>query len=404
MSPSKNILIPCASLILTDYLPAGEGLICYNLIKFLAKSGNNYYVYSPSIKIKNQIPEVKFFQPEELNFFPAPDEYTYLKNWKKYVEAVQKHNNSEFINYDFDVVHYMLPFNLNQSYSPILHKPLVIGPIFYPWLELESEEYSDSEIRDKKDFFPIRKIKNFMRRRMIEENKIKQKETLEFADKIIVTLNCVKKYIPEKYHKKIIKIPIGADTYYFTPAEMLPDNNTILFLAYLVKRKGLKYLIEAINIIKNRVPCIKLLVVGEGPDKHYFEELTKHYGLEKYIQFCGHVNHSDTPDYFRKAQIYVLPSLGEPFGMSLVEAMSCGLPIVATDAGGAPEVIGDYNKKYLVPPRDSGALAEAIIKLLLNYEECKSTGLANREFAVRNYDWRIITSKYNTLYEKLEKS
>ena len=295
----------------------------------------------------------------------------------------------------------MLPFNFNQSYSPVLRKPLIVGPVFHPWLELSEEEYSGSEIRQKKEFFLIRKIKNFFKRIMIEKNKLRYVETLDAADKIIVTLNCVKQFIPEKFHGKIVKIPIGTDTYHFTPVKNLPDNNTILFLAYLVKRKGLKYLLEAIDILKKRIPEIKLLVVGDGPDRNYFEETARNLNLSENVEFAGHVEHSNTPEYFRRAQVYVLPSLGEPFGMSLVEAMSCGLPVIATEAGGAPEVIGEHNKNNLVEPRNSVALADKIAGLLLNYELCRHLGQDNREFCVRNYDWRIIASKYNLVYEQI---
>ncbi|MBP7654479.1 glycosyltransferase family 4 protein, partial [Candidatus Dependentiae bacterium] len=101
------------------------------------------------------------------------------------------------------------------------------------------------------------------------------------------------------------------------------------------------------------------------------------------------------------AQIYVLPSLCEPFGMSILEAMSCGLPVIVTDAGGAPEVVGANNSEFVVPVRDSEKLAEKIISLLLNYEKCKSKGKDNREYAVRNFDWRLISAKYNSLYDEI---
>ena len=240
-----------------------------------------------------------------------------------------------------------------------------------------------------------------IKKRLKQSNKIRYYSTLSAADKIIVTLDCVRKFLPEEFQNKIVKIPIGVDTTYFTPAETLPDNNNILFLAYLVKRKGLEYLIKAIEIIKKRIPDVRLNVVGDGPDKDFFIKLTSGLKLENNVFFAGNANHKDTVHYFRKSQIYVLPSLCEPFGMSVLEAMSCGLPVIATDAGGIPEVMGAKNKEYLTPPRDPEKLADKIIGLLLNYDKCREAGKDNREYAVRNYDWRLVSAKYNSLYDEI---
>jgi len=401
MSASKNILIPSASLILTDYLPAGEGIIAYNLLQYLSRMDNNIIAMSPKILVDRQIDNVQAIELGGLEFFPAPDEYNYLIRWRKYCKYTEKYIRAVFRNYEFDIIHHMLPVNFNQSYSPILQKPFVIGPVFHPWIDIDDSEYSGAEITASSDNFIIRKIKNRIIRYLKARNKRRFDETFKFADKIIITLDCVKKFIDKEFHHKTVKIPVGTDTSYFTPAPELPDNNTILFLAYLVKRKGLKYLIESLDIIRKRIPDVKLLVVGSGPDKDYFVKIAENLRLTGHIEFIENVGHNQTVNYFRRAQLYVLPSLCEPFGMSAVEAMSCGLPVIVTDAGGAPEVVGAHNKDYIVPARDSAALADKIMTVLFNYEKSKNLGKDNRELAVRNYDWRIIASKYNNLYEEL---
>jgi glycosyltransferase involved in cell wall biosynthesis len=398
---SKNIFIPCSSLILTDNLPAGEGLIAFNLIKYLSRLNYNIFAAAPKINITKNLEDVQLFEIGNYTFFPAPDEFNYLLRWFLYSLKIKKFFKTLKIAHTPDIIYYMLPFNLNQSYSPILNQPLVVGPIFYPWIQLDENEYSDIEIKQKKEFVLFRKLKTFIKLQLKKYNKKKYIETLDNAKKIIVTLDCVKKFIDPKYHNKIIKIPIGTDTSHFKPFKILPENDTVLFLAYLVKRKGLEYLLKAIELVKKQIPGIKLLIAGDGPDKQYFLNMIEDLNLKDNVELYGHIPHNQTVNLFQKAQIYVLPSLGEPFGMSLVEAMSCGLPIISTNCGGVPEVVGENNQKFLVEPRNHIQLAEKISELLLDYDLCTKVGNNNRDFVVRNYDWRIIAGKYNNLFLNL---
>jgi len=397
----KQIFVPSASLILTDYLPAGEGLIAYNLIKFLATGQAVFSVCAPRIRIQNQIKNVNFYEVGHYDFFPAPCEYFYLKNWRLYCEQVSDLYNSLLKQNSFDIIHHFLPVNINQSYTPVKDKPFVIGPVFHPWIDLNDDEYSAAEIVNDDSNFILRKIHNYLKKKWRLENKQKFIDTLEYADKIIVTLDVVKKFLPENVQKKIVKIPIGVDTMLFKPVEQLEDNNIILFLAYIVKRKGLDYLLKAVEIIKRRIPDVKLLIAGDGPDKDYYMKMTNDLHLNETVQFLGNIPHYQTPEIFSRAQIYVLPSLCEPFGMSIIEAMATGLPVIVTNAGGAPEVVGEHNKNFIVPPRDAQTLADKIIELLLDIDKCKTIGKDNREFAVRNYDWRLIAGNYFKLYNKL---
>ncbi|HON55525.1 MAG TPA: hypothetical protein PLJ38_00750, partial [bacterium] len=117
MYSPKNILFPCASLILTDCLAAGEGLIAYNLLNFLGKSGHNLTVLAPQVKLQTAIYNAEILALGDYEFFPAPEEFQYLLRWRKYCKKVEKLFNNEFKNYEFDIIHYMMFVNINQSYS-----------------------------------------------------------------------------------------------------------------------------------------------------------------------------------------------------------------------------------------------------------------------------------------------
>ncbi len=129
----------------------------------------------------------------------------------------------------------------------------------------------------------------------------------------------------------------------------------------MVPFKGHKILLEAVRKLIDTRPQLKFVIAGDGPLREELSAERKRLKLEKNVFFLGHI--PDVEDLLAAADLFVLPSLKEPFGIVLLEAMAARLPIVATNAGGVPEIIKDESG-ILVPPNDSGALAAAIDKLL----------------------------------------
>jgi glycosyltransferase involved in cell wall biosynthesis len=134
----------------------------------------------------------------------------------------------------------------------------------------------------------------------------------------------------------------------------------ILTVARLDPIKGLDYLIRAMLFVENGT----LTIVGGGKERERLEALSKSLNLNNRIIFVGTTPHSKVWDYLQEATLFVLPSISEGFPRALLEAMACGLPIVATRVGGTPELIIDNVNGLLVPARDERALAEAITLVL----------------------------------------
>lgn len=209
------------------------------------------------------------------------------------------------------------------------------------------------------------------------------------------------RFFPGKYEV----IPNAIDTNLFHPkVEPLPqfayDRPKILFLGRFEPRKGLKYLLKALPIIKNEIPNILLIVVGAGLLGYAYKEYIAKEVLEN-IHFAGLVPNEERPRYYATCDVYCAPSIGfESFGIVLLEAMATGKPIVASDISGYRTILEDGKQGYLVPPRDYEQIAQAIIKILRNPELAKRMGAAGRKKAL-DYSWPKIAQQVEAYYEKL---
>lgn len=156
---------------------------------------------------------------------------------------------------------------------------------------------------------------------------------------------------------------------------------TIGFVGSLVERKGLDDLFLAMPlVISNLKPqALNLVIVGEGPEKENLKKLTKKLKIDKFVEFRGFLD--DLSTIYPTFDIYIQPSQNEAFGIAPLEAMSYGIPVVASNVGGLSELILDKKTGFLVPPKNPKALSEAIIKLLKNEKLRKKMGEAARERA-----------------------
>lgn len=190
----------------------------------------------------------------------------------------------------------------------------------------------------------------------------------------------------------------GIDVSEFDPNFDKRDNNEIkiVCVARLIKRKGIKYLIEAIGELKDNY--IKLIVVGEGNQEEELKKLAVELKISDSVDFKGYVNHNRIVDIYKNCDIFVLPSLNEGMSNALLESMGTGLPVIVTDTGGTHELI-DGNG-IIVPMGDSNAIAEAIRRLMNDQDTRMRMGIRSREIAERMV-WSAVSEAYLKLYEEL---
>jgi phosphatidylinositol alpha-mannosyltransferase len=207
------------------------------------------------------------------------------------------------------------------------------------------------------------------------------------------------KHVPGKYEI----IPNGIDLEHFNPAvppvEKFKDGKVnILFVGRMERRKGLKYLIKAYELLKKNNNDIRLLVVGPGKVlRKRYEHMVKKHSI-KDIEFIGRVSYDELPMYYQTADIYCSPATGrESFGIVLLEAMALGKPVVASNIDGYRHVVTDGREGLLVPPRKTRELADALRTLDENREMRVKIGQQGLATAA-NYNWQIVAGRIIDYY------
>ncbi len=230
--------------------------------------------------------------------------------------------------------------------SKIYQKPLII------WSEAIEEDYRDKNTIQK----IMDKICDKYRKLLYSQ-----------ADSLIGYGEKPKQYLirrgvnPEKIYSGIQVMP---EELLREPEKKNKDKKTILYLGYLNERKGVRYLIEAYKSLEDRKDW-KLLIAGSGPAKSNLEKIA---GEEKDINFLGYVSEEEKADYYSKADIFVLPTLQDPWGLVVNEAMYYGCPIITTEAAGASQIVQKADNGIIVEPKNQKELREALDKLIKDEE------------------------------------
>jgi glycosyltransferase involved in cell wall biosynthesis len=210
--------------------------------------------------------------------------------------------------------------------------------------------------------------------------------------------------------RKLFYIPNGVDTAAFrTPARSRaqvlaelgwePAQKIVIAVGRLEPEKNYELLIHAIDGLRNRLPAIRCLIVGDGSRRAALGSLVDALGIARHVKLSGARN--DIPDLLGAASVFVLSSTKEGLPVSLLEAMAAGKAIVATAVGGIPEAIRNGESGLLVAPGNVDALADAIARVLIDDELRARLGSAAAAAAERDYDIRKIVASIEDLYEKL---
>jgi len=180
------------------------------------------------------------------------------------------------------------------------------------------------------------------------------------------------------------------------------DSPIITVLSRLNELKGVQYFLDAIPSVRTWFPNARFLIVGEGPARIDLEFYARSKGIGGAAIFTG--VRMDAPKILQETSISVLPSLSEGLSNVLIESMAAGLPVVATDVGGNPELVDNGTTGLLVPPRDANALAKAMLQLLSSPETAARMGSAGRERIERRFSMGRAVHETQQLYTSLLQS
>jgi len=167
----------------------------------------------------------------------------------------------------------------------------------------------------------------------------------------------------------------------------------------LVPLKGIVYLIRALTVLRRVMPGVRLEVAGSGPERPSLEREAQLHDLGGNVSFLGW--QMDLSRFMAGWDLYVQPSLGEPFGVAALEAMAAGLPVVCTAAGGLPEFVEHGRTGWLVPPRDPAALADRVCALLLDPEQRRRMGAAGRARVREHFSEDRMVRAISKIYDEV---
>jgi glycosyltransferase involved in cell wall biosynthesis len=192
-------------------------------------------------------------------------------------------------------------------------------------------------------------------------------------------------------------VPFGVDHERVAPAP-LPAVPTILFIGRLERAKGVRELIEAFARVRSDLASTRLVVAGEGPERSWIERRAAELGLDGSLRLTGAVDHAEVSRLLGDASLLCAPSHGEPFGMTILEAMAAARPVVAVAEGGSRYLVDDPEGGRLVPRDDVASLASALQSLLVDRAALARIGSHNRQKAAAQLSHERMVMRLENVY------
>jgi glycosyltransferase involved in cell wall biosynthesis len=241
---------------------------------------------------------------------------------------------------------------------------------------------------------------NFLRKNHISRFLLKHLVQTYISISNRMTKDLVELGIPKS---QIVYIPNGIDTNFFAPTKR-KEENLLLFVGRISQGKGLHILIKSLQYLKSNV---RLTIIGPPDwDSTYYQnimDLIKKENMrgQHEIMYFGAMNQSKLLEWYQKATIFILPSFYEGFPVTVLEALSCETPVIATPVGGIPEVIKNYKTGILIPPGDCKSLANALQYLLENENVRLKIALEGRKQVTQRYSLNIAVKRLCMVYKQL---
>lgn len=244
--------------------------------------------------------------------------------------------------------------------------------------------------------------KNFINKAILKYN-------LRKADAICATSNTIKEFLKPVTDKPVNVIPFGVDVNTFCKKEVnsLFDKNTFVFgsIKPLEELYNTDVLIKAFAALKKKYSdkALKLLIIGEGSQMESLKQLSSHLGINNDVTFTGRIAFSEISNYYNMLDVLVNISDYESFGVSVIEAMACEKPVIATNTGGLKEIIENSTFGSLVEVGNVEQTTYEMEKYLLDSALKERVGKAAREKVIEKYNWTNNIKQMIDVYSQLTK-
>ena len=362
-----RIFVVHASALPTDYMPHGDGLLAYRYITELAARGHELVVAVEACAIRNPVPE----NVTLIDVGSRTDDGRI-----SYMRKVRKLFIAEHAKRPFDLAHQLNPVFCGLSLALFGQRiPRVLGPYVSSWPDAGTRRLTSMIIRTL---------------RFLEQSQ---------SAAVILAGTQAESNVVYPFAKRSI-IPYGIDTEVFAPLPQIAATRpTIIWLGPIAYRKGIITFIQALHSVRSALPNVLARIAGTGEEHDEMMATIASYDLEEHVEIMGSIPRAGVPEYLASGHLLCQPSVGEPYGMSIVEAMAIGRPIVATAAGGFLDTV-DPEGGMLVPVHAPDALAAALIRVLSDTALAQTMGAYNITKA-KQYEWAHVTDQIELLYATL---
>ena len=316
-----------------------------------------------------------------LGGFPEPKTFGYRAN--KFLSK----NNYDVIIDNQSISYGMLNIQKNNPFIEIIHHPITFDFKF----ELAAS---------KKIKYKISRYRwySFLRMQKKVAPKIKNIITPSYSSKegIIEEFDCSK--------DAVTVINNGLDTDEFSPIESVtPDPFRLITTASAdVPLKGLDYSLRALKLLKKEFPKIHLIVIGKIKQGGHTERLIRKLNISDSVFFKSNLSKNDIKELYASSSIAIVSSLYEGFGYPVIEAMSCEIPLIATNVSSIPELTSSF--ATLINSKDENAIEKNVKNILLNYKSYKERAIRGRNHIKQTFNWDKITSEYEKAIHKAIRS
>ena len=316
-----------------------------------------------------------------LGGFPEPKTFGYRAN--KFLSK----NNYDVIIDNQSISYGMLNIQKNNPFIEIIHHPITFDFKF----ELAAS---------KKIKYKISRYRWYSFLRM-------QKKVAPKIKNIITPSHSSKEGIIEEFdcsNDAVTVINNGLDTDEFSPIESVtPDPFRLITTASAdVPLKGLDYSLRALKLLKKEFPKIHLIVIGKIKEGGHTERLIRKLNISDSVFFKSNLSKNDIKELYASSSIAIVSSLYEGFGYPVIEAMSCEIPLIATNVSSIPELTSSF--ATLINSKDENAIEKNVKNILLNYKSYKERAIRGRNHIKQTFNWDKITSEYEKAIHKAIRS
>jgi len=344
----------------------------YNLTNELVKLGHKINIFGPE---NNKIPFINYHPIAKAVKLPVPN-----GNWSNItIKNNEKYKASQILEKEkFHIIH------IHEPYIPFVNWDIFGNTSATKVATFHTAWNNDSILNIVNPFLPLLKeIFSSYFKGVIFVSKIVKRRWQYLCKRSVI--------------QKIIHN--GIDRTFFRPAKKAKGKIiNLLFVGRLVKRKGLIYLLKTLNKIVKDNLNIRLTIVGDGPEKLESEKYVKENNLNKYVRFVGEILGKERINYYQEADIFCAPYIDEAFGITVLEALSCGIPVVAFKNESFLEILKGYPYPELFVDRKNIVKFSKVLKQLINDQQKRKIIGEWGVSRVKDFDWINLAKKTEEFY------